>query len=641
MRRLTAILFLVSLTLTLSTALGACTAGETLTDVFARWNEKPEPETTPKPAEKRDPLLAETIGERTLLGSGEPIAMRGFGLVVGLGENGSSDCPTALREYLVEYLQKEFLSPEPGEPKPSVTPQELIESKDTAVVSITGLVAPGAPRGSFFDLRVEALPGTSTRSLEGGLLLPSELRLFNVSQSGQGLLAGHVLARARGPIFTNPFVGADGATSVDLRRGYVLGGGWTTEERTLKFTLIEPSYPQANRIEARLNDRFGMSPKIAEAMSMGYLLVRTPPEYADNTQRFIDLAAHVYIRNDPPYQEQKLREISEALGKPETSLEHVSLLWEGLGRTCVPRIQALYNHPDAAVRYYAARAGLNVSDATALPVVAQFAYQPNGQFRLEAVRELANCSFPQATERLLPLLEADDVEVRVAAYEGLRRRRHGSVQSTAFANLIDPTQTSVFVDVVRCGGKPMIYVRRTREPRIAIFGEATPVSLPLFYTHPKDRVTLTADAGAKAITLVYRMPYTNKLAEQVSVPPRVVDLIKALAAPVTGDSRPASLGNARAARADSRTAVRGAGLTYSQLIGVVSTLCRNGTIPAQFEAEKASITELPGAAETPRAEGDSAAPASAPAGREGVRKETDESDTPPGAVLPPKPEKKP
>ena len=44
-----------------------------------------------------------------------------------------------------------------------------------------------------------------------------------------------------------------GASFVDLdadvRRGFVLGGGYTTEERTIRLVLNEPSFPRARRME--------------------------------------------------------------------------------------------------------------------------------------------------------------------------------------------------------------------------------------------------------------------------------------------------------------------------------------------------------------------------------------------------------
>jgi hypothetical protein len=52
-----------------------------------------------------------------------------------------------------------------------MSPQQLLNSSDTAVVIVEGVIPPGAPKGSKFDVRVTVAPGTSTVSLEGGRLL--------------------------------------------------------------------------------------------------------------------------------------------------------------------------------------------------------------------------------------------------------------------------------------------------------------------------------------------------------------------------------------------------------------------------------------------------------------------------------------
>ena len=100
--------------------------------------------------------------------------------MIGLGANGGSDCPSTIREYLLEHLTREFASPDPGERRPDFTPQQMIDSLDTAVVAVHGLVPAGAPRGTRFDLQVQAV-GTQTRSLESGVLVLCELKRFDVA----------------------------------------------------------------------------------------------------------------------------------------------------------------------------------------------------------------------------------------------------------------------------------------------------------------------------------------------------------------------------------------------------------------------------------------------------------------------------
>jgi hypothetical protein len=542
------------------------------------------PEPTPQSTSVGDSVLADTIGGQTLIGAGQPLRLRGFGLVVGLGENGGSDCPSTIREYLLDYLDREFAPRGPSDPRPDFSPQRLIDSLDTAVVAVHGLVPAGAPRFTRFDLQVEAV-GTQTRSLEGGVLLLCELRQFDVAAAGRGLVSGRPLARASGLVFTNPFEGAEqSAMRHSPRRGYVLGGGQTLEDRTVRLLLQEPSYWMARRIERRLNERFGQNPATAQAMSRGYLALTTPRRFAEQPSRFTELATHLYLENAPGLVERKLVELSKQLDGPEATLHHISLVWEGMGRTVIPHIQPLYTHAKPSVRFYAARAGLRLKDVTALSVMEQVAAAPDDAHRLLAVRELGECEFPQAARRLATLLDSDDQEVRIAAYEGLLRHKHPAIETQHFPSALDLTQLNLTLDVVDSSAKPLIYVRRTLEPRIAVFGRRMPVSLPLFYNHPDDRVTLNALEQQSDIAVLCRTRSGRLMTEPLMVPARVVELIRALAdLPIQDDDEQ----------------MRGVGLGYSQVLEVLDALCTSGTIPARLVMERASITDLLGPAEQP------------------------------------------
>jgi len=512
--------------------------------------------------------------------------VRGFSLVVGLGENGSRDCPTTIREYLVEYLSLQLAPKGGGQRRLRLSPERLIDSLDTAVVEVVGIVPPGAPRGTRFDVQVQAIPGTATRSLEGGMLLPCDLKIFEVAEGREGLIGGRKVAGARGTVFTNPFASESNSTGMsDPRQGFALSGGQTLTQRSVRLLLLEPSYSLARRIERRVNERFGHRPQAAEAMSKGYLKLHTPPEFATRPGHFIQLVTHLYLPSHPAFYERKLRELARMISSSTADAERISLMWEGIGRVGVAQIQPLYTHENPAVRFYAARAGLRLKDATALPVMTEIAATPRHPHRLPAVKELGGCAFPSAALELTPLLDDEDQEVRIAAYEGLLQHRHASaIQTQVFPNALDPSETNLILDVVESGGEPLIYVRRTREPRVAVFGRRTLLTLPLFYSHPEERVVLNALAKTDDITLFYRDPQSHRLSEKIVVPPRLIDLIVALAdLPVK----------------DEVGRLRGVGLNYSQVVQVLAALERDGAIPARVVLERESLAELLGPAEIP------------------------------------------
>ena len=334
-------------------------------------------------------------------------------------------------------------------------------------------------------------------------------------------------------------------------------------------------------------------------MSKGYLKLHTPPEFAARPDHFIQLVTHLYLPNHPAFYERKLRELARMISSASADAERVSLMWEGIGRVGVAQIQPLYTHENPSVRFYAARAGLRLKDVTALPVMTEIAATPRHPHRLPAVKELGECAFQAATVELTPLLDDEDQEVRIAAYEGLLQHRHASaIQTQVFPNPLDPSETNLILDVVESGGEPLIYVRRTREPRVAVFGTRTPLTLPLFYSHPEERVVLNALAKTDDITLFYRAPQSQRLSEKIMVPPRLIDLIVALAdLPVK----------------DEAGRLRGVGLNYSQVVQVLAALEREGAIPARVVLERESLAELLGPAEIPeRPETDEPPPVTEP-----------------------------
>jgi flagellar basal body P-ring protein FlgI len=98
-----------------------------------------------------------------------PQQVEGYGIVVGLGQNGSTECPVDILEYLKRYVRVMM-------PDMKGDPEGLIRSLDTAVVKVTGEIKPGTNSGGRFDVMAKPIQGSQTRSLAGGQLYTTELR---------------------------------------------------------------------------------------------------------------------------------------------------------------------------------------------------------------------------------------------------------------------------------------------------------------------------------------------------------------------------------------------------------------------------------------------------------------------------------
>ncbi len=545
----------------LSALLTGCESGK-------RKELPPEPP-PPQRTEAAGEVARGTVGAETLLVNVDPQALRGFGLVIGLDGRGSSDCPTVIRDYLIDFMTKQ-VGPQSGDDKRIKAPGQLIDSEDTAIVQVVGYVPAGSRRGTRIDLYVTALRGTATESLKGGMLLPTELRFFDQSASGRGLIAGAVLGEAGGPIFVNPVPPPEASEdAIDPRRGVILGGGRCTQSRDVRLRLMRPAYQTARRIERRINERFGQNPPVADAESRGYVTLRTPPKYSRQPQRFRDVAVFVTLDNNPAARERKWRELASLVAAGGAPLEAIARCWEAGGRSVIPYINSFYDDRDANLRYYAARAGVRLADPVAVPALADIAANADHPQQLAAIEELGNSDSPQAAVRLIPLLDDPQTRVRIAAYEALLRRSHPGIRSVPFRDIIDRTQLNFILDVVDCEGPPLVYVRQTRLPRIAVFGRAVPVLPPVFYSDPGDAVTLVTAEGSDELRLYAKAH--GWMSEEIRVPPSVDELIEAMA------SLPLH---------DAANQLEGIGLSYSHVVRVLARLCRDEVIPAPLVLER-------------------------------------------------------
>ncbi|MGE3181847.1 MAG: flagellar basal body P-ring protein FlgI [Phycisphaerae bacterium] len=535
-------------------------------------------EPTPEAAGDTDPLFRDTVGYYTLFSGASGLRVRGFGIVTNLGKNGSSDCPSAIREYLLDFMSREYMPTGPGTHRRKFSPQKLIEDESTAVVEVMAVIPAGAPRGTIIDLQVEAIAGTATRSLEGGLLAPCELRIFDVNASGTGILQGRVAALASGPIFVNPFEGGSATGNQNPRRGFVLGGGRTSDERTVQLQLVEPSYPLARRLERAINERFGQRPKAAEAMSQGYLLLHTPREYKDDPDQFLTLVPYCSMQAEGGFKERKFRDLLTLAETDSREMERISLAWEALGENILPLLRDQYASRDEGISFYAARAGLRLGDSQALSLMEQVARSSRQPYSNGAVKEIAKSKFQYAGDEIVPLLSGDNTSLRVAAYESLANMGHPAIDRKIFRNVLDRMQPNVIFDQIDTTGTPIIYFRRTHTPRLALLGDRVRVKTPMYYADADETVTITSKDEPGKLTLFAR-GREDRLSEKIVIPADVESLVMALAeVPVF----------------DRAKNLRGLGQPYAKVVQVLAELAEQGMINAKIVPEQIGIDELLG-----------------------------------------------
>ncbi len=514
----------------------------------------------------------DTIGAYTYYEGLRPMRVRGYGLVVGLGKNGSRDCPRRVYDRLVESLYKQHHFASTVVSVKQITPERLIDDIDTAVVVVQGEIPPAAAKGNRFDVAVAALPGTQTKSLRGGRLYTTELQVFRAT-SPTTSISGQVLARASGPVFLNPFSDKESATRSNPLTGTIVGGGEATKDRRVRLVLLEPSYPRARQIQDRINAHFAGPRLIADAISPSFIRLAIPPEYQGDGAHFLALVRALYLSADPKFQATRARMLAEEVTHPTAPHEQVSLALEGLGRAASPILNELYTHPKGHVSFHAAAAGLRFGDHIACDAMVMHAENPASEYRFQAIRALAGAEgMGVAAIALRKLLHDKDPRIQIAAYESLIQRRDPTIESTRIAG------DNFFLDQVpTLGSGNFIYVKRSGSRRIALFGDDLRCLPPVFYREPDGSVTINAEADDEALTVLRVVVASGASSSPIAAPLELPALIELM-------GRDADIG------LDGQ--VTGLGLDYTAVVRALYHLAQVHSINAKFILEQPNAAEL-------------------------------------------------
>lgn len=501
--------------------------------------------------------------------------VRGYGLVIGLAGKGSTRCPSSLRAYLADAIRRTRMSdPYRRKTGNEPTPTEMIDNPDTAVVLIEAEIPAGAIKGRRFDVHVTAVD-EDTRSLVGGILLETELKVFR-SISPAAVLEGKTLARAGGSIFVNPFREATAtAATINEREGTIIAGGTATEDRTLTLATAMESYATVRQIQDAINTRFKGKPPTAEADSPRRITLRVPDEYRGREGRFLETLMHLPLNNSQAENQARAKLLTAELSQPDAPHRELALSLEGLGRPAIDMLRPLYAHTNRPVTFFAAMAGLRLGDTAAVEVMIRHAKDERSPYRYQAIREMGESKMPERVgPALRELIDGKDTQTRILAYEALRLVDRMSVNQTVVGERIE----NYLLESMASDGKPLIYVRRTKAPRIALIGaEHMHCNPPLLYADAGGAVTLTAKAGDKAVAILKHDPLRT-------LGPYYVPLSVPILSRFLGNDL----------RTDPNGKLDGLGLDYGSVVAVLYRLCVNGGINADMRWEEANTDELLG-----------------------------------------------
>lgn len=509
--------------------------------------------------------LQGTIGQLVTIDGLRLNHVRGFGLVIDLIDTGGSDGPEIVKNYLAKEIRR---WQEPSQQGLSL--KDLLESRDAAMVEVTGLIPAAARKGDRFDVVIRAL-GTQTKSLVGGRLVLCNLKLY--AESSSGVIEGATLATAAGPVFVSPLeVDGKPAEKVDLRTGWVLGGGIAKEDRRVRLVLNDPRYSIAQQIVSRLNGRYAMADPVAVGKSPSFVDLRIPAKFHDRKRLFLERILFTTLNAGDGFLDRRAKDLAGAIIQPAAEYESIGLAWEAIGPICLPVIRELYNHATPEVSYTAGRTGMRLGDQQGMEIAAKWAKEPSFPLREQAINELGDAvDMYGAGEHLRKLLSDPDVLTRLRAYKALRQRPHPAIESKVLY------QDNLILDVVDSSGPYLIYVQRSMAPRVAVFGLQMSCRPPAIFPgerHDGRRIQtqISAEAGSNSLTVIFNNKRTGRNSPPLTAPLNVAGLIEFLGGtPLKSESGEWT----------------GLGAPYSEIVDILALFCDEGarTISATFIAE--------------------------------------------------------
>lgn len=540
-------------------------------------------------------VLRGTIGAEASIRGIEPVLVSGLGIVVGLNGTGGGELPVQVRATMERELAKGGIGK--GAPGSEtvlgpVSPQEFLRSPNVAVVIVQAAVPPGAPRGSTFDVFVRALPGSSVTSLEGGRLWTTDLRFGEPAVFGA--IKTRKLAEANGSVFINPFSpgGSGGADGGQVTRtiGRVMGGGVVTDPLAMEMILDNESHARARSVVSAINSRFPGGPGDRTEIAKGRgrtgpqenalqsIALTVPEAYKERAGEFIQLVRH--LRIDQGFQQEYARKYVEELkNKPALSGE-LSWALQAVGKSAIPFVQGMYDYPELTPRLAALEAGARLGDQRAAPPLIELAKSGPPGLRTQAIKLMRDLpGNPSIDLALRELVTSPDLDIRVAAYEGMRERNDRIVLSVPVGP--DPRTPKFWLDLVP-GGEEMVYVTQQGTPRIVLFGAQEPRSIsragkvsglklnkPMTMSAWDDRLMMAADDASGPVRLIYRDPRSSRPMQFAKVPDDAAELVQFLSQRGQGDDP-----------------MPGLSFGYSDVVGAMYEMTRQGALSATFSTEE-------------------------------------------------------
>ncbi|MFM9965938.1 MAG: flagellar basal body P-ring protein FlgI [Planctomycetaceae bacterium] len=455
------------------------------------------------------------------------VVLQGVGLVVGLDGTGGDPPPSVYREVLADDMRRRGID----------DPETILRSRDTALVIIQALLPPTIRKGEAFDVDVRVPDGDTTTSLNGGWLLETELSEAAIVP-GQGIMKGHVLAKAKGSILITSGEGKSENTGLKVR-GKILGGGTSKKDRDLRVQLRSDyrSVRQSKRIADKIGERFfaysdsGLREKLAKALTDQTIELKVYARYKDNYPRYLQVIRNIAFRESQVARHVRMEKLKTQLLNPDTT-ESAALQLEAIGIEGIPILKTGLKHPDPLVQFNSAMALAYLGQADAVPALGEAAVNERA-FRVYALAALSTIDAAEAHLLLRKLTNAqtdvggksiDSAELRYGAFRALWTLDKRDPYLSGEAMKEPNADREIFaLHTLPTTGEPIIHLTQHRRSEVVLFGADQQFKTPMA-VRAGNHILVTAQPGKDRITLSKYQAGQPDQRREVSL--RVADVIR-------------------------------------------------------------------------------------------------------------------
>lgn len=470
-------------------------------------------------AEKQKEREIKTIGDVTTVANANPIPVSGLGLVVGLEGTGGRPPANGYRTAMETYLHKRGVE----------RVKEILDSPNTSIVLVSGVVPAGARKGDPIDLEVTLPPQSKTTSLRGGYLKHALLYNYDSKKhldpnfkGPDGALMGHPLAEAEGPLLVGSGSGND---SESLKCGQIWGGGKVRLARPF-FLLLNEEYKRAavaqtvaDRVNETLQGQYrGTLTELASAKNNQVVVLQMPEQYRLNLPRYLRVVRLIPIRVAPgphsPYRQQMEKDLLD----PKRTVT-AALRLEALGTESIESLKRGLASEHALVRFSSAEALAYLGDPSCGEVLAK-TVDDQPMLRAFALTAMASLDENICRVRLGELLAAPTPEVRYGAFRALRALDE---RDTAVAG--EFLNESFWLHRPAPQSPPLVHLSHTRRAEVVLFGDEVTLTPPFSFL--SGEFTVTANRGDRQCTIARLSLHRGISRKQCSL--KVEDILRNLA----------------------------------------------------------------------------------------------------------------